>query len=72
MTETTTSSERETAEAGAALGRTLRPGAVVLLSGPLGARRLLRPRGGVLQHDDGHIEIVPAPAVVRLPNPVAA
>jgi thiamine biosynthesis lipoprotein len=43
-----------------------------LLSGPLGARRLLRRRGGVLQHDDGRVEIVPAPAVVRLPAPVAA
>jgi thiamine biosynthesis lipoprotein len=43
-----------------------------LLSGPLGARRALRPRGGVLQHDDGRIEVVPAPAVVRLPRPVAA
>ena len=43
-----------------------------LLSGPLAARRLLRPRGGVLQHDDGRVEIVPAPAVVRLPRPVAA
>ena len=43
-----------------------------LLSGPLGARRLLRRRGGVLQHDDGRIEIVPAPAIVRLPRPVAA
>ena len=43
-----------------------------LLSGPLAARRLLRHRGGVLQHDDGRIEIVPAPAVVRLPRPVAA
>jgi FAD:protein FMN transferase len=43
-----------------------------LLSGPLGARRLLRRRGGVLQHDDGRVEIVPAPAVVRLPKPVAA
>ena len=43
-----------------------------LLSGPLGARRRLRRRGGVLQHDDGRVEIVPAPAVVRLPNPVAA
>src|SRR4029079_15544357 len=43
-----------------------------LLSGPLGARRLVRRRGGVLQHDDGRVEIVPAPAVVRLPNPVAA
>jgi FAD:protein FMN transferase len=43
-----------------------------LLSGPLGARRLLRRRGGVLQHDDGRVEIVPAPAIVRLPRPVAA
>jgi thiamine biosynthesis lipoprotein len=43
-----------------------------LLSGPLEARRLLRRRGGVLQHDDGRIEVVPAPAVVRLPRPVAA
>jgi len=43
-----------------------------LLSGPLGARRLLRLRGGVLQHDDGRVEIVPAPSVVRLPRPVAA
>ena len=43
-----------------------------LLSGPLVARRLLRRRGGVLQHDDGRVEVVPAPAVVRLPRPVAA
>ena len=43
-----------------------------LLSGPLGARRLLRRRGGVLQHDDGRMEVVPAPAVIRLPRPVAA
>jgi thiamine biosynthesis lipoprotein len=40
-----------------------------LLSGPLVARRLLRRRGGVLQHDDGRVEVVPAPAVVRLPHP---
>ncbi len=40
-----------------------------LLSGPLVARRLLRRRGGVLQHDDGRIEVVPPPAVVRLPQP---
>ena len=32
-----------------------------LLSGPLGARRLLRRRGGVLQHDDGRVEIVRRP-----------
>ncbi len=43
-----------------------------LLSGPLGARRLLRRRGGVLQHDDGRVEVVPAPAVVRITRPVAA
>ena len=43
-----------------------------LLSGPLAARRLLRRRGGVLQHDDGRVEVIPAPAVVRLPRPVAA
>ena len=43
-----------------------------LLSGPLVARRLLRRLGGVLQHDDGRVEVVPAPAVVRLPRPVAA
>jgi len=43
-----------------------------LLSGPLGARRLLRHRGGVRQHDDGRVEVVPAPAVIRLPRPVAA
>ena len=43
-----------------------------LLSGPLPARRLLHSRGGVLQHDDGRVEIVPAPAVVRLPRPELA
>jgi thiamine biosynthesis lipoprotein len=43
-----------------------------LLSGPLGARRLLRRRGGVLQHDDGRIEVIPPPAVVRLPLPARA
>ena len=42
-----------------------------LLSGPVGARPLLRKRGGVLQHDDGRVEVIPAPAVVRLPQPVA-
>jgi FAD:protein FMN transferase len=40
-----------------------------LLSGPLGARGLLRRRGGVLQHDDGRVEVIPPPAVVRLPRP---
>jgi thiamine biosynthesis lipoprotein len=43
-----------------------------LLSGPHGARRLLRARGGVLQHDDGRIEVIPPPAVVRLPHPARA
>jgi thiamine biosynthesis lipoprotein len=43
-----------------------------LLSGPLAARRLLRRRGGVLQHDDGRIEIVPPPTVVRLPQAARA
>jgi FAD:protein FMN transferase len=43
-----------------------------LLSGPLVARRLLRLRGGVLQHDDGRVEVVPGPTVVRLPHPAAA
>jgi hypothetical protein len=43
-----------------------------LLSGPHRAGPLLRKRGGVLQHDDGRVEIIPAPAVVRLPRPVAA
>jgi thiamine biosynthesis lipoprotein len=31
-----------------------------LLSGPLGARRWLRPFGGVLFHDDGEMEVLPA------------
>jgi thiamine biosynthesis lipoprotein len=39
-----------------------------LLSGPHGARRLLRFRGGVLQHEDGRVEVVdgvaPAPLAV--------
>src|SRR4051794_33692476 len=46
-----------------------------LLSGPLGARGLLRPRGGVLQHDDGRVEVIAPPVVVRLPcavSPAAA
>ena len=43
-----------------------------LLSGPLGARRLLRRRGGVLQHDDGRVEVIPPPAVVRLTRPALA
>ncbi len=45
MTETVTASEKETADAGAALGRALRPGTVVLLSGPLGAGKTAFVRG---------------------------
>jgi len=38
-----------------------------LLSGPAGARRVLYGRGGVIQHDSGRIEVVPAlPVAVRL------
>jgi thiamine biosynthesis lipoprotein len=43
-----------------------------LLSGPRGARRLLRPGGGVLQHDDGRVEVVAPAPVVRLAAPRAA
>jgi thiamine biosynthesis lipoprotein len=43
-----------------------------LLSGPGGARRVLARHGGVLQHDDGRVEIVAPKPVVRLPRPVAA
>jgi thiamine biosynthesis lipoprotein len=38
-----------------------------LLSGPRGARRALHRSGGVLQHDDGRVEVVAPAAVVRLP-----
>jgi thiamine biosynthesis lipoprotein len=37
-----------------------------VLSGPAAALRLLARRGGVLQHDDGRIEVVAGPPVVRL------
>ncbi len=37
-----------------------------LLSGPLGARRLLRRHGGVLQHEDRRVEVVAPAPVVRL------
>jgi FAD:protein FMN transferase len=40
-----------------------------LLSGPARARRLLEARGGVLQHDDGRVEVIFGPPVVRLPRP---
>ena len=43
-----------------------------LLSGPVAARRVLRRRGGVLQHDDGRVEVIAPAPVVRLPRPVAA
>jgi FAD:protein FMN transferase len=39
-----------------------------LLSGPARARRILRRRGGVLQHDSGGIEVIAALPVVRLPR----
>jgi len=42
-----------------------------LLSGPARGRRLLGARGGVLQHDDGRVEVVFGPPVVRLPRPGA-
>jgi hypothetical protein len=37
-----------------------------LLSGPQGARRLLQVRGGVLQHDDGTIEVLDGLRPARL------
>jgi thiamine biosynthesis lipoprotein len=40
-----------------------------LLSGPERARTLLGRRGGVLQHDDGRVEIVAGPPAVRLRRP---
>ncbi len=43
-----------------------------LLSGPRRARRLLRGRGGVLQHDDGRVEMVPPRAMIALPLQGAA
>ena len=45
MTSVVTRSESETIEAGRALGRDLRPGAVVLLHGPLGAGKTAFVRG---------------------------
>jgi hypothetical protein len=41
-----------------------------LLSGPARARTLLARRGGVLQHDDGRVEIVAGPPTVRLARPI--
>ena len=43
-----------------------------LLSGPVAARRVVRRRGGVLQHEDGHVEVIAPAPVVRLPRPAAA
>ena len=43
-----------------------------LLSGPPGARRVLWRHGGVLQHEDGHVEVIPPRPVVRLRPPAAA
>jgi thiamine biosynthesis lipoprotein len=40
------------------------------LSGPGRARTLVARRGGVLQHDDGRVEIVAGPPAVRLRRPV--
>ena len=37
-----------------------------LLSGPVAGRRVLRRHGGVLQHEDGRVEIVERAPVVRL------
>jgi thiamine biosynthesis lipoprotein len=42
-----------------------------LLSGPVAARRVLRRGGGVLQHDDGRVEVLAPAPVVRLPRPAA-
>jgi thiamine biosynthesis lipoprotein len=41
-----------------------------MLSGPGRARTLIARRGGVLQHDDGRVEIVTGPPTVRLRRPV--
>jgi FAD:protein FMN transferase len=43
-----------------------------LLSGPEPARTLVARRGGVLQHDDGRVEIVAGPPTVRLKRPLAS
>jgi FAD:protein FMN transferase len=41
-----------------------------LLSGPARARILLARRGGVMQHDDGRVEIVAGPPAIRLQRPL--
>jgi FAD:protein FMN transferase len=43
-----------------------------LLSGPDGARRLLRASGGVIQHDDGRVDVIAGLPVVRLRRPLPA
>ena len=43
-----------------------------LLAGSAGARRTLRRRGGVLQHEDGRVEVIAPAPVVRLPRQVRA
>lgn len=48
-----------------------------LLSGPAGAREILRPNGGLIVHDDGESEVVGAPPIspryrITVPFPVAA
>jgi thiamine biosynthesis lipoprotein len=40
-----------------------------VLAGRARARRLVARRGGVLQHDDGRVEVVAGPLTVRLPRP---
>jgi thiamine biosynthesis lipoprotein len=40
-----------------------------LLSGPVAARGMLRRGGGVLQHEDGRVEVLAPAPVVRLPRP---
>ena len=42
-----------------------------ILSGPDRARTLLGRRGGVLQHDDGRVEIVAGPPAICLRRPAA-
>jgi thiamine biosynthesis lipoprotein len=40
-----------------------------MLAGPGRARTLLARRGGVLQHEDGRVEIVAGPPTIRLRRP---
>ena len=42
-----------------------------LLSGGVAARRLLRRHGGVLQHEDGGVEVIAPATIVRLPRPAS-